>query len=105
MDLNFQLEKLRLEQEDLIDQKRKLQKEFSDCIEYSRNVFNSVPKNCHHKRNDLSHDIESVVMNNEFNPEKTQAFVNSQTREIKDNTEKLSIAPGEGGKWVNWYSD
>ena len=105
MDLSFQLEKMRLEQKDLIDLKAKLPEEFSDCVLYSRNIFNSVPKNCNQKIKTLSHDIESVIINNENNPEKNQAFVNSQTRRIKENAEKLSVAPSEGVKWVNWYSD
>ena len=37
--------------------------------------------------------------------ERTQTYVNSHTRKIKENAEKLSAAPGEGGKWVSWYSD
>ena len=36
---------------------------------------------------------------------KTHTFVQTQTKKIKENVKKLSLAPGEGGKWENWQSD
>ena len=79
--------------------------EFSECIEISRKYFKTTPKNCHHQINNLSYDIENVINGNESNLEKTHKFVENQAKKIKANVQKLSLAPGEGGKWENWQSD
>ena len=68
-------------------------------------VFRSTPKNCHHEYNSLNNDLENYIKNNEANEEKTSAFVKKQTIKIKENADKISVAPSEEGKWVNWYSD
>merc|ERR1712208_232099 len=39
------------------------------------------------------------------NPKRTLDFVEKQTKKIKENAAKLSLAPGEHGKWINWQSD
>ena len=105
LDKKYQLEKLRFEGENLIIFKNGLIKEFLDCIEKSRKHFKTHPKNCHHIPNSLNDDIENFIIDNEKNPEKTMEFVNKQTRKIKENLEKVSVAPGEEGKLTNWKSD
>ena len=87
----------------LVSFKELLFKEFSDCIENTRKVFKSVPKNCHHKYNALNNDIENFVQNNEANAERTMKFVEKQIQKIKENAEKISVAPSADGKWVNWF--
>jgi hypothetical protein len=90
----FQLEKIKVEHEQLTSIKHQLSKEFSDCIENSRSLFGSALKNCHHEYNTLSSDIANFVEKNE-----------KQTLKTKGNAEKVFVAPSEEGKWVNWYSD
>ena len=97
----FQLEKIKVEHEKLTSIKHQLSKEFSDCIENSRSLFRSTLKNCHHEYNTLSSDIANFVEKNEVNSEKTFAFVEKQTLKIKENAEKVFVAPSEEGKWVN----
>ena len=60
-----------------------------------------IDPNCHHQINNLSYDIENVINGNEINLEKTHRFVENQAKKIKANVQKLSLAPGEGGKWEN----
>ena len=105
MELKFQLEKMNVEHSQLLAVKNALMNEFSECIEISRKYFKTTPKNCHHKLNNLSYEIENVINGNENNPEKTHKFVENQAKKIKENVKKLSLAPGEGGKWENWQSD
>ena len=66
-------------------------KEFSDCIENTRKVFKSVPKNCHHKYNALNNDIENFVQNNEANAERTMKLLEKQTQKVKENAEKYLL--------------
>jgi hypothetical protein len=101
----FQLEKTKVEHEKLTSIKYQLSKEFSDYIENSRSVFRSASKNCNHEYDTVSSDIVNFVEKNEMNAEKTFAFVEKQTLKIKENAEKVYVAPSEEGKWVNWYSD
>ena len=55
--------------------------------------------------NELSEDIENIIKNNEKNPLKTLKFVENQTKKIKENAKKISVAPSESGKWINWQSE
>ena len=64
-----------------------------------------MSKDCHHTVNELSNDIENIIEENEKNPRRTLDFVEKQTKKIKENAAKFSIAPGEHGKWMNWQSD
>ena len=70
----------------------------------SRNKFKELPKNCHHRQNDLAHDIE-VVQANRNNPGGTAEFTCSQLKKIKKNSEVLEVAPTDKGKFVNWRSE
>ena len=36
---------------------------------------------------------------------KTHKYVESQVKKINEKVIKLSLAPGEHGKWENWQSD
>merc|ERR1712030_71366 len=58
-----------------------------------------------HTVNELNDDIENVIKDNEKYPQKTLEFVLNQTKKIKENVKKLSLAPAEEGKWMNWQSD
>ena len=60
---------------------------------------------CTHDENDLNTIFENVIVGNKENIEKTFKYVNKQTKKIKDNIEKICVAPGEGGQWKNWQSD
>ena len=71
----------------------------------SRKYLQSLVKNCHHTFNELNDDIENIIKDNEKNPQKTFEFVRNQTKKIKENVKKLSLAPAEEGKWMNWQSD
>ena len=61
---------MNVEHSDILALKHNLLSEFSECIEISRKYFKTTPKNCHHQLNNLSHDIENVINDNENNPEK-----------------------------------
>ena len=105
MDSKFRLEKIKVEHVNSIEFKNDLVKHFSNCIEKGRKYLQSIVKNCHHTINELSNDIENVIKDNEKNPNKTFEFVSNQTKKIKENAKKLSLAPAEEGKWINWQSD
>ena len=81
----FEIEKISVVNSRLVSFKDLLLKNFSDCIENSRVVFRSTPKNCHHEYNALNNDLENYIKNNEANEEKTSAFVKKQTLKIKEN--------------------
>ena len=42
-----------------------LLEEFSACVETGRRHLSEMEKNCHHKINILSDDIENIILNNE----------------------------------------
>ena len=105
MESKFRLEKIKVENVNSIAFKNELLKDFSNCIENGRKYLKSIVKNCHHTMNELSDDIENVIKNNEKNPHKTFELVSNQTKKIKENAKKLSLAPAEEGKWINWQSD
>ena len=105
MQLKFQLDRLKAENVKLVEYKQDLLKDFSKVIEVSRVFFSSMEKNCSHIVNELSSDIENIIKENERNSRRTLDFVEKQTKKIKDNAAKISIAPGEHGKWINWQSD
>ena len=105
MESKYKLEKVKVEDDSSIAFKNELLTEFSYCIENSRKYLQSLVKNCHHTFNELNDDIENIIKDNEKNPQKTFEFVRNQTKKIKENVKKLSLAPAEEGKWMNWQSD
>ena len=68
MESKFKLEKIKVEDMNLIAFKNNILKDFSNCIENSRKYLQSIEKNCHHTVNELSNDIENVIKNNEKIP-------------------------------------
>ena len=105
MQAKYDLEKLKVEDSKAIAFKNELLKEFSACVEIGRRHLSGMEKNCHHKINSLSDDVENIIKNNEKNPVRTMEFVSSACKKIKENTDKLCVAPAEKGKWINWQSD
>lgn len=103
--LKFQLDKMNIDNSKLADIRNGLLTDFDLCIDISNNFFKKYPENCHHERKEIQNDIENFIKDNEYHPEKTMQFVRKQTRKIKENVEKLSLAPSEEGKWTNWKSD
>ena len=104
IDLQYKLEAKEVRHKKMLDLKRDLLKEFAEVITMSRNKFKELPKNCHHRQNDLAHDIE-VVQDNKNNPGGTAEFICSQLKKIKKNSEVLEVAPTDKGKFVNWRSE
>ena len=96
---------MKIENSNLINIKDGLLSEFDLCIDISNNFFKKFPENCHHDRTEIQNDIENLIQHNENHPEKTMQFVKKHTRKIKENVEKLCLAPSEEGKWTNWKSD
>merc|ERR1712055_677275 len=105
MELKFKLEKVNVEDSSVLKSKNHLLTEFTDVIQLGRSHLRSMIKNCHHMINELSEDIENIIKNNEKNPLKTLKFVENQTKKIKENAKKISVAPSESGKWINWQSE
>ena len=101
----FELEKLTVSDKKLKDTYEKLLKEFSICIEHGRSRFRNQSTNCNHEEyNILNSDVKRVTETRR-DPEKTAKFVEEQLVKIKQNVNKVFVAPSEGGKLVNWQSD
>ena len=89
IDLQYNLEAIEVIHPRILVLKRDLLKEFAEVIAMSRNQFKELPKNCHHRRNDLAHDIENVVEGNRNDPGSTASYIRSQVKKIKENSEVL----------------
>ena len=61
----FDIEKLKVEDLKVVVFRNELLEEFSACVETGRRHLNEMEKNCHHKINFLSDDIENIILNNE----------------------------------------
>ena len=75
----------------LVNQVRILIKEKSDC----NHTFD----------NEISKYLKSMVFDKSKKPEEIVHFIDSQRKKIDKKLQKLSVAPGEKGKWINWGSD
>jgi hypothetical protein len=104
MDKIFVLEHMIVENDYLIESKACLANELQESVRWGRQELKKM-KVCTHNENDLNTIFEKVIVGNKENIEKTFKYVNIQTKKIKDNIEKICVAPGEGGKWKNWQSD
>ena len=101
----FELEKLTVSDKKLKGTYEKLLKEFSNCIEHGRSRFRNLSTNCNHEEyNILNSDVKRVTEARR-DPAKTAKFVEEQLVKIKQNVNKVFVAPSEGGKLVNWQSD
>ena len=52
----------------------------------------------------LSSDVKKVI-ETRSDSEKASKFVEDQLSKIKQNANKVFVAPSEGGKLINWQSD
>ena len=49
--------------------------------------------------------FKSFIINKKNKPQDVEDFIAKQKKEILKNLKKISVAPGEDGKWENWASD
>ena len=87
-----------------MDLQGNLIQEFTECIEVGRSSLRNMLTNCNHNFNNLSKDVQKVIESCK-NPRKTSEFVVEQVVKIKENANKVFVAPSEEGKMTNWQSD
>ena len=101
----FDLEKIIVNNTKSKEIYEKLLNDFSDCIEHGRSRFRNQLQNCNHEEyNTLSSDVKKVI-ETRSDSEKASKFVEEQLSKIKQNANKVFVAPSEGGKLINWQSD
>ena len=101
----FDLEKITVNNTKSKEIHEKLLNDFSDCIEHGRSRFRNQLQNCNHEEyNTLSSDVKKVI-ETRSDSEKASKFVEEQLSKIKQNANKVFVAPSEGGKLINWQSD
>ena len=61
---------------------------------------------CNHTfDNEISKYLKSIVFDKSKKPEEILHYIDQQREKIDQKLQKLSVAPGEKGKWINWGSD
>ena len=81
-----------------------LKLEIEEKIQQLRDAVKLKPM-CDHADNEISEFVKNVLIKNRNNPDQIKELVTKQKKKIKENLEKLFIAPGEHGVWLNWESD
>ena len=106
MNIKFKVDKSRA---NLIDHQLKtfqmhLSSSIQQTISYGRELLNSK-SNCDHEMNEVYNLFEIIQKGQEGHLEETLEFVQKLTKKIDKQIRKVSVAPGEEGKWMNWLSD
>ena len=78
--------------------------EIEETIQQLREAIKLKPM-CSHDDNEISSFVKNVLIKKRNDPEKIRDLVKQQNKKIKENLQKLFIAPGEKGEWMNWESD
>ena len=60
---------------------------------------------CVHDDNNLNTIFEKIILENKENASNTFEYVRQQREIIKENIDRICVAPGEGGQWKNWQSE
>ena len=60
---------------------------------------------CNHDYNELMNFYKTIVIDSKNKPEDIKAYLKEQNKQIQKNLHKISVAPGEEGKWQNWGED
>ena len=74
------------------------------ALDTMREAFNSKP-DCNHPANEISNFFNKIVTRKSIRPDQIKSYLCDQRSKIKENLNKISIAPGEKGKWKNWGDD
>ena len=73
-------------------------------LEDMRDQIRNKPE-CDHSVNEISRFFREILARKSDNPEKLTEYCIKQRNKIVRNIVKLSVAPGEKGKWMNWLED
>ena len=60
---------------------------------------------CNHDYNELMNFYRTIVIDSKNKPENIKKYLDEQKKQIQKNLQKISVAPGEEGKWQNWGED
>ena len=96
--------KLKPESQNLVQLIRLKETELNQLVE-TLNELISAKDQCHHPVNEVGNLLKYFIYDKKKKHEDLENFIVSQRREIQKNFDKISVAPGEGGKWENWASD
>ena len=75
-----------------------------EIISKATNILHKKPI-CNHDYNELMNFYRTIIIDTKNNPESIQKFLKEQKKQINANLQKISVAPGEEGKWQNWGED
>ena len=60
---------------------------------------------CNHQVNELNLIFKNLIDKKDLDPEVAINFINQQRQIIQNEIQKITVAPGEKGKWLNWSDD
>ena len=62
-------------------------------------------ESCNHQVNELSLIFNNLIDKKDLDPEVAVKYINQQRQIIHNEIQKITVAPGERGKWLNWSDD
>ena len=73
-------------------------------IAKARNVYHQKPE-CNHPVNDLTKFLDTILYDSKTKSGDLEKYLAEQRKAIEKNLRKISVAPGEEGKWKTWGKD
>ena len=98
------IQKLKPESEELVKLTNDTESEIVQLINISKTLL-PAKEQCNHPVNEVQNLFKSFIINKKTKPQDLENFIAKQKKEILKNLKKISVAPGEDGKWENWASD
>ena len=79
-------------------------KKLQELIQTGRGIWKNK-QDCNHKINELQELFNKLLDRKTMSAETVSHYVKQQKNRIKHKVDKMFLAPGEGGKMLNWQSD
>ena len=62
-------------------------------------------ESCNHQVNELNLFFKNLIDKKDLDPEEAIKYINQQRQIIQNEIQKITVAPAEKGKWLNWSDD
>ena len=79
-------------------------KNLQELIQTGKGILKNK-QDCNHEINDLQDLFNKLLDKKTLSPEAVSHYVKQQKDRVKHKVAKMFLAPGEGGKMLNWQSD
>ena len=87
---------------------KKLLKDFErfseSLVAKARNYYHQKD-DCNHPTNELTNFFNNIIHDSNNTPENLKGYVQDLRKQIDKNLHKISVAPGQDGKWKTWGKD